>query len=233
LAALHDGERFLVEKYAVATTPGLDLTEAAPMDPAASQMMIAALSEGVQGFPALGYVPEEVAAVRRMYPGALLVDDDFRLERVEETLAAQPYGIVHIASHGVVGDSPRETFLLTYDDKLTMDRMDAFVGMFRFRDRPLDLLTLSACETAAADERSGLGLAGIAVKAGAHSVLGSLWKVNDRAAAALMGEFYRQIREEGASRAVALQRAQQQLIADKSARHPYYWSPFVLIRSWQ
>jgi CHAT domain-containing protein len=105
--------------------------------------------------------------------------------------------------------------------------------MFRFRDRPLDLLTLSACETASADERSGLGLAGIAVKAGANSVLGSLWKVNDRAAASLMAEFYRQIREEGAGRAVALQRAQQQLIADPSARHPYYWSPFVLIRSWQ
>jgi filamentous hemagglutinin family protein len=233
MAALHDGRQFLIEKYAVGETPGLDLTEAAPLDPAQPRMMLAALSEGVQGFPALGYVPEEVEAVRRLYPGALLVDDDFRLARIEETLGAERYGLVHIASHGVFGKSPQDTFLLTYDDRLTMDRMDAYVGMFRFRDRPLDLLTLSACETAAADERSGLGLAGIAVKAGANSVLGSLWKVNDRAAASLMTEFYRQIREEGAGRAVALQRAQQQLLAEPDARHPYYWSPFVLIRSWQ
>jgi CHAT domain-containing protein len=102
----------------------------------------------------------------------------------------------------------------------------------RFRDQPLELLTLSACETAAGDERAALGLSGLAVRAGARSVLGTLWKVNDVAASKIMVAFYGELSQPGTSRAVALQRAQMELLKDRRYLHPGYWSPFLIISNW-
>jgi len=106
------------------------------------------------------------------------------------------------------------------------------VGRTRFRERPIELLTLSACETAQGSDRAALGLAGVAVQAGARSALGTLWSVNDVAVAELVSEFYRQLHEQPVSKAVALQRAQLKFIADPSHRHPFYWSPLLLIGNW-
>jgi CHAT domain-containing protein len=105
--------------------------------------------------------------------------------------------------------------------------------MTRFRDRPLELLTLSACDTSAGDERAALGLSGMAVRAGARSTLGTLWPVNDDATAELVGRFYRELSRPGGSRAEALRRAQLAALAEPDFAHPSYWSPFVMIGSWQ
>jgi CHAT domain-containing protein len=113
-----------------------------------------------------------------------------------------------------------------------MDRLGETVGSTRFRERPIELLTLSACETAQGDDRAALGLAGVAVQAGARSALGTLWSVNAAAAAELLTDFYRELRPDSVSKAVALQRAQKKLIADPSYGHPFYWSPFLLISNW-
>jgi CHAT domain-containing protein len=94
------------------------------------------------------------------------------------------------------------------------------------------LLTLSACETAGGNEQAALGLAGIAVKIGARSALATLWAVDDRAASVLVSDFYRQLHQPGVSRAVALQRAQNKLLADPLYGHPGYWSPFIIINNW-
>jgi len=102
----------------------------------------------------------------------------------------------------------------------------------RFREQPIELLTLSACETAQGSERAALGLAGVAIQAGARSALGTLWSVNDVAAAELVGEFYGQLHAQPVSKAVALQRAQQMLVHDAKHGHPYYWAPFLLIGNW-
>ena len=102
----------------------------------------------------------------------------------------------------------------------------------RFRDEPIELLTLSACETAMGDDRAALGLAGIAVRAGARSALATLWTVNDQAAANLIGEFYRQLAQPGISKAEALRRAQVSLLEERPYQHPGYWSPFLLISNW-
>jgi CHAT domain-containing protein len=123
-------------------------------------------------------------------------------------------------------------FVLAYDSKISMDDLARFIGFNRLRDDPLDLLTLSACQTAAGDERAMLGLAGITVKAGARSALASLWPIHDEATALLMTEFYRQLHAPGVSKALALQRAQQKLAAITRYRHPGYWSGFVLIGNW-
>ncbi len=102
----------------------------------------------------------------------------------------------------------------------------------RFSDEPIELLSLSACETAVGDDRAALGLAGIAVRAGARSALATLWTVNDAAAADLIGEFYRQLAQVGVSRAEALRRAQVSLLETRPYRHPGYWAPFLLISNW-
>ena len=103
----------------------------------------------------------------------------------------------------------------------------------RFReDRPLELLTLSACQTAAGDDRAALGLAGIAIKAGARSALATLWYINDQSSSDLVTEFYRQLQDPSISRATALQRAQLQLLNVPGYEHPGYWAPFLLINNW-
>jgi CHAT domain-containing protein len=136
----------------------------------------------------------------------------------------------------VVGATPADSFLLTYDGKLTMTDLDYLLRMGEFRNRQVELLTLSACETAIGDERAALGLAGIAVKSGAKSVVASLWLVDDAATAQLMGSFYRSLdlRGEGAaSKAKALRAAQLSMLADPATAHPAKWAAFMMIGNWQ
>jgi len=119
-----------------------------------------------------------------------------------------------------------------YDDKLTMDRLERLLSFNQFRENTVELLTLSACQTAVGDERAALGLAGVAIKAGARSALASLWFVNDTATAELISEFYNQLRSTQLSKAQALQNAQKKLLDQKTFNHPIFWAPFLLIGNW-
>lgn len=232
VAALHDGKKFLVSSFAVAVTPGLNLTDPAPLERENLKVLALGLTSAAQGFPALPYVGSELISLQDTYGAKLLLNEEFNLPSVEASMLKEPYTIVHIASHGQFNRDVEKTFLLTFDGKLTMNRLDQCVGFFRFREKPLELLTLSACQTAAGDDRAALGLAGVAVKAGARSALASLWFINDQASSLLVEEFYRALREEKVSRAAALQQAQLKLLADFRYDHPGYWSPFLLINDW-
>jgi len=232
MAALHDGERFLVQQYAIAITPGLNLTDPRPLRRDQVKVLALGLTESVQDFPGLPYVSGELKAIHELFGGRSLLNQDFVAARVEEELRRQPFSIVHIASHGHFGKEVEDTFLLTFDARLTMDRLGDYVGLFRFREEPLDLLTLSACETAAGDDRAALGLAGIAIRAGARSALATLWHVSDPTSYRLVVEFYRRLQTPGVSRASALQAAQLALLGDPRYDHPCYWAPFLLINNW-
>jgi CHAT domain-containing protein len=186
----------------------------------------------VQGFSALEHVPAELASIRELFAGETLLDGDFRVPRVEADLGATEFNVVHVATHGEFADDAEHSFLLTYDGRISMDHLGETIGRTRFRDHPIELLTLSACETAQGNDRAALGLAGVAVQAGARSALGTLWSVNDSATSELLTDFYRELQKDTGSKAVALQRAQQRLIADRSYGHPFYWSPFLLISNW-
>jgi len=115
---------------------------------------------------------------------------------------------------------------------MTLDRLESFVKLSRFREEPLELLTLSACRTAAGDDRAALGLAGIAIKSGARSALASLWFISDEASSRLVAEFYRQFRVDGTTKTEALRQAQLSMLSDRRFRHAGYWSPFLLIGNW-
>jgi CHAT domain-containing protein len=233
LAALHDGQGYVLERFAVATTPGLTLTDPRPIPRDRVQLLAAGLTESVQGFPPLPAVDRELSAISDLYDGQLLENDAFSMGNVEAELqSGRPYDIVHVASHGQFESDVRQSFLLTSDTRLTMDKLEGFMGVTAFRDRPVELLTLSACQTAVGDDRAALGLAGVAIKAGARSALATLWSVNDSASSELVTEFYRQLRDPALSKADALRAAQLAMLQDGRFAHPVYWSPFLLIGNW-
>ncbi len=233
LAALHDGTQFLIKKYAVATTPGVTLTDSRPLDRKGIKLLSVGITEAVQDFPALPHVSREIETIHRLYGGTSLLNDQFMMSRVAEELKAHPYSIMHIASHGQFHSEGKDTFLLAYDGKMTMDRLEEYVGMLRFREEPLALITLSACETAAGDDRAALGLAGVAIKAGARSALASLWFLDDEASSLLVTEFYQQLHDDSVvSKAMALQRAQIRFLENPEYNHPAYWAAFLLLNNW-
>ena len=232
MSALNDGNQFLISKYAVVVTPGLTLTDPHPINRKNMQVLALGLTKSTQGFPSLPYVSDEIKAVEDCYHGEVLLNEKFELQSMKKSLHDEPFAVIHIASHGEFKREYKDTFILTFKNRLTMDRLSDYIGLFRFRNTPLELLTLSACETAAGDDRAALGLAGVAVKSGARSALATLWFINDRASSLLIGEFYRQLRNPAVSRAHALQRAQLKLLNDRRYRHPRYWSPYLLINNW-
>jgi CHAT domain-containing protein len=232
MAALHDGEVFLIEKYAIANTPSLNLTDPKPLSTKNVQVLATGLAKAVQGFPALPHVTSELSNIQKMFGGEILQDKDFLLSSVQRELKQTPYNIVHIASHGQFKSDPKESFVLSFDEKLNMNKLEQLIGLSRFRDKPIELLTLSACQTAAGDDRAALGLAGIAIKAGARSAVAYLCLINDKAASHLVSEFYRQLKDTKSSKAQALRNAQTHLINDTAYQHPYFWAPFLLIGNW-
>jgi CHAT domain-containing protein len=232
LAALHDGSSFLIHKFSLALTPGLTLTDPRPLNRDKLRFLAAGLTKSVQGFPPLPYVAEEVASIEQLYKSDRLINSDFQVPRLERELRDGRYGVLHIATHGKFSTDANDSFLLTFDGKLTMQTLDQLVGLFRFRQEPLELLTLSACQTGIGDDRAALGLAGVALKAGARSALATLWFINDDASASLISEFYRQLRNPALSKAAALRRAQLKLLSDRVYEHPAYWSPFLLLNNW-
>ena len=232
MTALHDGKQFLIAKYAVGITPSLNLSDPRPLERQNIKVLAVGVTEAVQGFPALPNVAAELQQMQTLFGSQNLLDREFLAVNFEKKLKDEQFSIVHVASHGEFGNDVENTFLLTFDDKLSLDRLNQMVGVFRFRDDPLELLTLSACDTAAGDDRAALGLAGIAIKAGARSALATLWNINDAAAVDLVLDFYREIKNPAISRAVALQRAQMKLIKNPRYEHPGFWSAFVMINNW-
>jgi CHAT domain-containing protein len=234
LAALYDEAKreFLIEKVPVAITPSLTLTEPRPIDRAAVRLLAAGLSEAVQGYPALVNVRPEIEAVAGAFSSQRLLDRDFEAARFEAEVGERVFDIVHVASHGEFLADVSESYLLTYDGRLSMDRLAELIGTTRFRERGLELLTLSACETATGDDRAALGLAGVALRAGARSALATLWSVNDEVSARLVAEFYAGLADPSLSRARALQAAQIKVLRTYAYRHASYWAPYLLISSW-
>jgi len=234
MAALHDGRDFAVRKYALAVTPILALTDPQPLDRKEPRLLLAGISESVAGAAPLPYVPGELDAIQGLFGGRVLLDDGFTTESFIQGMEDRELDIVHIASHGVFTGNPDKSFLLTHDGRISMNELSNHIGRTKFRETPLELLVLSACETAIGDDRAALGLAGVAINAGARSALGSLWAISDPATARLIESFYGELQNENLSRAAALRSAQLSLLdsEDDEFQHPYYWSAFLLISNW-
>jgi CHAT domain-containing protein len=231
LGALNDGERFLIERYAVASTPGLSLVSASE-SPSAGRVLANGIVDPVQGFPALPFVEAELQSIAGLFPTEVYADEAFLSDTLRREILQGGYTIVHLATHAQFESDYERSFLLAYDDLITMDELEDVMSSQRFATEPVDLLVLSACQTAAGDDRAALGLAGVAVKAGARSALASLWHINDESTSQLIGEFYRQLAS-GDNKAAALRGAQLMLMNDERYAHPAYWAPFLMIGDWR
>ena len=229
--ALYDGDEFLSNRYAFATIPGLTLTDPTVGDRSARDILLGGLSESKSDRP-LPYVSEAMNQIAELYTATQLLNESFLDEKIEAEIIGTPYSMITFATHAEIQSDPRKSFLETYDDRITFDELERFMRIGQFREQPVELLVLSACQTAEGDERAALGLAGVAVKAGARSVMASLWKVSDASTAQLVADFFRNLRDTSLNKAQALQRAQQHLLADPRYKEPYFWAGFVLIGNW-
>lgn len=249
LAALFDGELYLVEKYSLAITPGLQLLNPAPLQERTLSALTFGLTEAVPGWSALPFVAEEVMAIGEKIPIQPFLNRDFTEETFRQVLQASSAPIVHLATHGKFSSQLEETYIQAWNEPTpenTDDVPDDASGEGRIsveelsewlqgdRTEPVELLVLSACETASGDDRAALGLAGMAIRAGARSTIASLWQVDDAATAEFMDQFYQALSTENGNKAEALQAAQRHLIENFPGDfdHPYFWAPFVLIGNW-
>ena len=256
-AAFYDGEHFLGQQYAVSSVVGLTLTNLERRSGADTSSLLAGLSEPgpvVNKLAAMRYgssadtrggiansqtlksdlalpgVRAEIRSISAISGNSMLLDGDFTLAKLRSKLATGRFNRLHIASHAFLGDNARDSFLLAFDDVIRLDDLQALISS-PAHPTDIDLLTLSACDTAEGDERAPLGFAGAAIKAQARTVVGSLWAVNDAATTQFMQSFYRNLMTHG--KAEAIQAAQKTLIQSQSFSHPYYWAPFSLIGDWQ
>jgi CHAT domain-containing protein len=181
---------------------------------------------------ALPGVKQEIEALGKIMPSTSLLNAGFTVGGFSHEAESGAYRIMHVASHGVFGGSADTSYILAYDDLLTLNGLQSLLKSDQFRKNPIELLSLSACETAEGDDRSPLGISGAAIKARAKSVLGTLWPVEDNAARKAMEKFYRGVATEHLTKAEALRQAQVELIHTDEFAHPLFWAPFVLIGNW-
>jgi CHAT domain-containing protein len=177
-------------------------------------------------------VKQEVEALSRTLGGTSMLDSRFTVDRFRQEATAGEYRIIHVASHGVFGGNAESSYIMAFDDVLTLDGLQSLLKADQLRQNPIELLSLSACETAEGDERSPLGIAGAAIRARARSVLGTLWPVDDSAARLVMENFFHELRATRALKTEALRKAQLELLRSKEFSQPFFWAPFVLIGNW-
>ncbi|MEG3971632.1 CHAT domain-containing protein [Microcoleus sp. T2B6] len=234
MAVLHDGEKFLVEKYNIALAPGLQLLAPKPLSKVKLKVLTAGLSEARQGFSALPGVKEEVQQIAAEMPASSLLNEDFVSGRLQDRIKAVSYPIVHLATHGQFSSNAADTFIVTWDQKVNVKEFDRLLrARTGEKQQAIELLVLSACETASGDNRAALGLAGAAIRSGARSTAATLWQVNDESTAIFMAEFYKQLASSKTSKAEALRNAQLTLLQNPQYQNPYFWAPFVLVGNWQ
>lgn len=233
MSVLFDGKQYLVEKYSIALAPGLQLTNPQPLPDSNLRVLIAGLSEARHGFSQLSYVANEVDTIQDEVSSVVLFNQDFTATAFRNEMQASPFSVVHIATHGQFSSTAADTFILAWDNPINVNEINS---LLRSRDvsspEPIELLVLSACQTAIGDQQAALGLAGVAVRAGARSTLASLWNLDDESASFLMNQFYQELTETSVSRAEALRQAQLKLLEQPLYRHPRYWAPYVLLGNW-
>ncbi|MEA5465377.1 CHAT domain-containing protein [Leptothoe sp. PORK10 BA2] len=233
MAALHDGQRYLIEKYAVALSPGLQLLPAKALTQQNTRAIVAGISQARGNFMALPAVKEEVNSISKLFPSSRLLDQQFTRQALRNGLSDQRVNILHLASHGQFSSDFSQTFFLTWDGAMNINELSELLKQRETnQSEAIELLTLSACETATGDDRAWLGLAGLAVRSGARSTLATLWSVKDEVAKQLMTDVYTNLGQAGMTKAKALRQAQLELLNSKDFADPFFWSAYVLIGNW-
>jgi filamentous hemagglutinin family protein len=261
IAALHDGKQFLIEKYSLGMLPSLSLTDVSYSGVKRSQVLAMGASEFTkdQNQQPLRAVPLEVTTIaKKMSGGKSLLNRDFTLENMKRQRAANPFEIIHLATHvDFESGNDKNSYIQLHNSKLRLNE----VRQLGWNKPPVELLVLSACKSAFGDEQAELGFAGLALKTGVKSVVASLWYVSDAGTLGLMTEFYNKLKI-APIKAEALRQAQLAMIQGKvriegnqivapnnnvqlppelarylhqnvigNLSHPFYWAAFSMIGS--
>jgi CHAT domain-containing protein/Flp pilus assembly protein TadD len=230
MAALFDGERFLLERYRISTVLSPAVTETGgrlgPVDD--SQVLGLGLTQAVADFSPLPAVAEELKAIVRddslgaegIFPGRVFLDDDFTLDALRDNV--MHHRVLHMATHAafVPGRAQDSFIVLGNGDRLSIPD----INTIERRLRNLHLVVLSACQTALggpAADGNGTEIAGLSsyfLRPGrAETVIASLWKVNDDSTSVLMQRFYELLATGELTKAEALRQAQISLLYNEDA----------------
>ncbi|MGL5194732.1 MAG: CHAT domain-containing protein, partial [Chroococcales cyanobacterium] len=269
LAALHDGEQFLIEKYRLGLIPSVNLTETGYKNLNETRVLAMGASDFKDPtIPSLRAVPMELSVISEVFSlDQYFLNEAFTADNLRASRRQQNFDIIHLATHvkfyvGMepteVGspDSRRKSYIQFWDEQVPLEQM----RQLGLDAGTVELLVLSACETAVGSSEAELGFAGLAVQMGVKSVLASLWQVDDQGTLGLMSEFYQHLSsQEQTIKSEALRQAQlaflrgevrmsgEQLmtsrgaidlppqitekIGDRRFTHPYYWAAFTLVGS--
>ncbi|NEP12466.1 MAG: CHAT domain-containing protein [Symploca sp. SIO2C1] len=254
LAALHSGQNFLIENYSVGLMPSLSLTDTRYHNIQNSQVLAMGASE-FTNHRSLVAVPVELSVItQKLWQGKSFLNEGFTLNNLKSQRRQKPFGIIHLATHAFFEPvKPGDSYIQLWESKLRLDQL----RQLSWHKPPVELLVLSACQTAQGSEEVELGFAGLAVQAGVKSALASLWFVNDEGTMALMTSFYEELRR-APIKAEALRRAQLTMLkgevrleagklvtpsqvvplppeleqlGDQNLSHPLFWSAFTMIGS--
>lgn len=263
MAALHDGQSYLVERYSSTIIPAFNLIQTDYKQRQQGKILAGGASMFLQ-MTSLPAVPIEISSIlsflRTKQPGQFqwqgqsLLNRTFTLKNLKSQLQSQTFNIIHLATHAEFNPGkPYQSFIQFRDGRLRLDQMNDIA----WSTPSLDLLVLSACKTALGDYTAELGFAGIALKAGVKTALGSLWYISDMGTLAVMSEFYQQL-PHSPTKAEALRQAQLHMLrgqirlqsgtlrlsndsiplpenidlsAESDFSHPFYWSGFTMISS--
>ena len=254
LAALHSGQSFLVENYSVGLMPSLSLTDTRYENIQNSQVLAMGASEFAKHRSLLA-VPVELSVItQKLWRGTSFLNEGFTLDNLKWQRSQKPFGIIHLATHAFFEPiKPGDSYIQLWDSKLRLDQL----RQLGWHKPPVELLVLSACQTAQGSEEVELGFAGLGVQAGVKSALASLWFVNDEGTMALMTSFYEELKQ-APIKAEALRRAQVAMIkgevrledgklvtpyevvslppelaqlGEQNLSHPLFWSAFTMIGS--
>ena len=222
MAALHDGETFLAQKWASVSSIGLNFQSKANKEKK-SKAVAFGLRVAREGWSELAYVEPEVESVINTLGGKKFLNQEFTTDNFAQKLNQEKYSIVHLATHGYFGGIAENSFILAYDRALSALDLEDSLSQSKGQ---LELLVLSACETAISSDRSALGLAGVALRGGVSSVLGNFWQVKDDEQVELMNAFYSNLLATNLAKAQAVQRVQIEQIEQKAP--PAKWAALNL-----
>ena len=245
--ALYDGQQYLVENWRLPLFTELerDRLKFSPLPRA--RVAAFGMTRAVEGFRPLTGVQDELNQVVKtasggLFPGDRFLDQQFNEGRLR-SVTREPYQLLHIASHFAFSPGTEaNSFLLLGDGShLTLGKLRT--GDWKFNN--VDLLTLSACDTALGggrdrDGREIEGFGDIVQERGARAVLASLWQISDASTPMLMTGLYRRLLNPAVTKAQALREAQLDLLHKDDGStgmprysHPYFWAPFVLMGNWR
>ncbi|OYY77371.1 MAG: hypothetical protein B7Y43_10860 [Sphingomonas sp. 28-62-20] len=235
-AALIDGNgKYLIERTQLSLAPALAYSQPGRDRSGRALKVVAVALQRDVDLPAGRFAKLEGTrdeALAAAGPGGTVIDD-FRATDLRRALARGHVDVLHLATHAAFNGRSDRSFIVANGEAIPLADLRGLIGDGRARGDDLDLLVLSACETAVGDDLASMGLAGAAVQSGADSAIASLWSVNDTGAVALMKGFYDRYRA-GDGKAAALRQAQLALISRAGdLSHPSIWAAFTLLGGWR